>query len=251
MAIALFDCDGILVNTEEITTRNARQCLQALGLTYSDDEFQERFDGADFATFRQCASDDYFQRSGQPLPEKFFEDMQASYLVLEAAEIKPIAGVQDLLESLERSQVPMAVCSNSFAVNIERKLKMVGLFNFFAGRIIGRDHVVNGKPAPDVYLAGMARLGGTDPQKSIAFEDSTTGVKAARAAQMHVMGYTGGNAVPAHHAQRLVSAGADFTAASMAAIAMEAFERIDMIDQGPGWRNAPQRAKRLGHSGPV
>lgn len=251
MAIALFDCDGILVNSEEISTSNARQCLSAVGIQYSDDDFSTHYDGLDYAAFRQRAREDYFSFTGQTLKETFFDDMQTAYLAREAAEIKAIPGVRDLLESLQRSQVPFAVCSNSFQISIERKLHMVGLLPFFAGRIVGRDHVAQGKPAPDVYLAGMALLGETDPQKCIAFEDSAVGVRAARAAGMQVMGYAGHAADAARHRPRLTQAGADFTGTSMAALAFEAFERIDMIEQGPQWRNAPVRTKRLGNTGPA
>lgn len=245
MAIILFDCDGVLVNTEDIAMRNARECLGAVGLRYSDDDFSTRFDGADFATFRQHVKDDFFAAAGQHLDEQFFDDMHARYLAQEAAGIAAIVGIHDFIESLARSHVPFAICSNSFVHNVERKIKAVGLYDLFAGRILGRDNVAHGKPAPDLYLAGMALLGETDARKCIVIEDSAVGVKAGHAAGMRVMGYTGGSALPGAKAQLLRAAGAAFTAPTMAAIAMETFEHIDMIDQGPHWRNAPKRAQRL------
>ncbi len=249
MAIVLFDCDGVLVNTEEVAARTARTALASVGLAYTDEQFEERIVGCDQPTMRQHIQDDYFAISGQYLDEQFFDDMQARYLQEEASGIAAIAGVRDFVESLVRSNVLFAICSNSYVPNIERKLKTVGLYDLFAGRIIGRDNVANGKPAPDVYLAGMAMLGETDPQKCVVIEDSAVGVKAGHAAGMCVMGYTGGSKQPLVQAQKLKDVGAAFTAPTMAGIAMETFEQIDMIDQGPQWRNAPQRAHRM--SGPV
>ncbi len=251
MAIVLFDCDGVLVNTEEIAMRNARHCLGAAGLCYSDDDFSTRFDGADFATFRQHAKDDFLAATGQHLDEQFFDDMHTRYLAQEAAGIAAIVGIHDFVESLVRSKVPFAICSNSYTHNIERKLKTVGLYDFFAGRILGRDNVENGKPAPDVYLAGMALLGRTNPQECLVIEDSAVGAAAGHAAGMRVMGYTGGNAVPDQHATKLKAVGAIFTAPTMAAVALEVFEQVDMIDQAANWRNAPQRARRLSGPGPA
>lgn len=251
MAIVLFDCDGVLVNTEEIGARNARSALQAAGLHYSDEQFEDRVVGCDLMTLRQNVRDDYFAATGQQLGEDFFDDMHARYLQEEAKGIAAIAGVRDFVESLARSQIPFAICSNSFVPNIERKIRAVGLYDLFAGRILGRDNVAHGKPAPDVYLAGMTLLGETDAQKCVVIEDSAVGVRAGHAAGMRVMAYTGGSAAPAAHGQKLQGAGAVFAAATMAAIALETFEQIDMINQGPNWRNAPKRAQRIGGPAPV
>lgn len=245
MAIVLFDCDGVLVNTEEVAARAARTALSAIGLAYTDEQFEERIVGCDQPTMRQHIRDDYFAVAGQSLDEQFFDDMQARYLQAEATGIAAVAGVRDFVESLARAQVPFAICSNSFAPSIERKLKTVGLYDLFAGSVLGRDHVIHGKPAPDVYLAGMALLGETDPQKCVVIEDSAVGVKAGYAAGMRVMGYTGGSKNPALQAQKLKDVGAVFTAPTMAGVALETFEQIDMIDQGHNWRNAPKRAQRL------
>ncbi len=251
MAIVLFDCDGVLVNTEEVAARTARAALQSVGIQYTDEQFEERIVGCDQPTMRKHIQDDYFAISGQYLDEQFFDDMQARYLQEEATGIAAIAGVRDFVESLVRSNVPFAICSNSYTPNIERKLKTVGLYDLFAGRILGRDNVANGKPAPDVYLAGMALLGETNPQKCVVVEDSAIGVRAGYAAGMRVMGYTGGSKHSALQAQKLKDVGAVFTAPTMAGIAFETFEQIDMIDQGPHWRNAPQRTQRLAGPGPA
>lgn len=250
MAVVLFDCDGVLVNTEVLAERNARAALAAIGLVYKDEDFERTIAGTDFVTFRKRVKEDYFAWTGLHLTEQFFDDMQTSYLVLEAAQIAEISGVRDLVESLIRSNVPFAICSNSNKANIERKLQHVGLYDFFKDRIISREDVTNGKPAPDIYLRGMNFLGEADPQKCIVVEDSAVGVTAGHAAGMRVLGYTGGSKVPDAHGLKLQAAGADFTGSSMAALAMEAFELIDMIDQGPNWRNAPMRAKR-GAGGPA
>lgn len=244
MAVVLFDCDGVLVNTEQMVARAAREVLSGYGLIYSEQEYEDQFLGASMESFRDKVRADWLDRTGTPVSEQVFADIQTRYMQLEAANIKEIAGIRDFIESLVRSHIPFAVASNSFKPNIERKLKAVGLYDFFDGKIIAREDVKNGKPAPDTYLLAMQLVGETDPQKCIVVEDSPVGVTAGHTAGMKVMGYSGNTLNRVPYEQKLTQAGADFVSSSMAGIAMEVFELIDMIDQGPNWRNAPVRAGR-------
>lgn len=244
MAIVLFDCDGVLVNTEEIAVRNTRNVLRDAGMAYTDEQYEVRLVGYDFATLCQNMRDDYFVATGQNLGEQFFDDMQDRYLREEAAGIAAITGVRDFVESLARAQVPFAICSNGSVHDIERKTKAVGLYDLFAGRILGRDNVANGKPAPDIYLAGMSLLGGNEPQKCVVIEDSVIGVRAGHAAGMRVMGHTGGSSTPDGQARKLKDAGAVFTAPSMAVIAKETFGFIEMTAQALSQHNALKRTRR-------
>ncbi len=249
MAIVLFDCDGVLVNTEQLVARASREVLSGYGLIYSEQEYEDRFLGSSMEQFRMLVCEDWLMRTGVSAPEQMFNEMMPRYLALEKQHLREIAGVRDLIESLVRSNIPFAIGSNSFKANIERKLKAVGLYDFFGDRIIAREDVQNPKPAPDTYLRVMALLGETNSRRCIVLEDSALGVASGRAADMHVMGYSGGSHNESKSRLNLLAAGADFVGKDMAAVALEIFEVIDMIDQGPQWRNAPVRAARLA-SGP-
>jgi HAD superfamily hydrolase (TIGR01509 family) len=251
MAVVLFDCDGVLVNTEQLVGKAAREVLSAHGLIYSEQQYDDLFLGSSMDNFRKQVRADWLDRTGTPIPETIFDEALTRYLQQEAAYIKEIAGVRDFVEALERSKVPFIICSNSFKASIERKLKHVGLFSHFDGKILSRESVTNGKPAPDIYQLGMQTLGETDPQKCLVIEDSPVGAAAGHAAGARVLGYTGASKTPNVYAQKLVKAGACFTAPSMAALAFEAFDLIDMIDQGPNWRNAPVRNTRGGPGDPT
>lgn len=244
MALVLFDCDGVLVNTEELVARAARNALSAFGLLYSEEAYEDRFLGASMDEFRRRVNEDCMNIIGVPVPEQVFVDIHARYSKEEAAHIQAIAGVRDFIESLVRSHVSFAVASNSNRANIERKLLNVGLYDFFAGHVFSREDVVEGKPAPDIYLHAMRAMGETDPKKCIVIEDSSLGVMAGRAAGMHVLGFADNGLRKLNYEFKLKAAGADFTSGSMAGIAFETFSQIDAIDQGPNHRNAPILARR-------
>lgn len=242
--LVLFDCDGVLVNTEELAGRVAREALKNIGLDYTDDVFDQHITGTSMDEFRKRVNEDYLAISGMPLPEVFFADMQTLYLEAEALHIKEIEGVRDFIQSLVNSNIPFAVASNSARENIERKLKLVGLYDFFVPHIFSREDVKNGKPAPDIYLHAMRAMGETDPQNCIVVEDSAIGVAAGRAAGMYVIGYAGGDHRRPKYDRTLTGAGADFAGDTMAAVAFEAFDQIDEIKFGAQGRNAAIRAQR-------
>ena len=244
MALVLFDCDGVLVNTEDLLADVSRQTLSAYGLIYTPQHYEDRFLGASMDGFRALVHEDCMAITGQPAPESVFTDIMARYTAAEATHITAIAGVPDLVAALVSSQVPFAVASNGMRVNIERKLQLVGLYDFFAGHIFSREDVKNGKPAPDVYLHAMTVMGETDPKRCLVIEDSPLGVTAGHAAGMYVLAYAGGCHSGPRYEQQLAAAGASFIGKNMAAVAFEAFDQIDEIKFGPGGRNAALRVVR-------
>lgn len=244
MPLVLFDCDGILVNTEELAGRLSRQFLAQAGLTYQDDVFDQRLAGTSFDDFRVRVSQDFLKATGQPIAATFFEDMQNAYLQAEARHIQPITGVRDFIEALVRAQVPFAVASNSARVNTERKLGLVGLLGLFNGHIFSRDDVAQGKPAPDIYLHAMQAMGKGQPGRCLVIEDSPIGVTAGHAAGMYVIGYAGGGHRAPGYAGHLRRAGAAFTADTMAGVAFEAFDQIDEVKFGAQGRNYALRQQR-------
>lgn len=244
MPLVLFDCDGVLVNTEELAGRLSRQFLAQAGLVYQDDVFDRRLAGTSFDDFRSRVSEDFLKATGKPIAPTFFEDMNQAYLGEEACHIQSIPGVRDFIESLASAQIPFAVASNSASANTQRKLGFVGLLDFFKGRIFSRDDVPHGKPAPDIYLHAMQAMAKSDPGKCIVVEDSPIGVTAGHAAGMYVIGYASGAHRPAGYAEWLCRAGAAFTADTMAGVAFEAFDQIDEIKFGAQGRNYAIRQQR-------
>lgn len=244
MPLVLFDCDGVLVNTEELAGRLSRQFLAQAGLTYQDDVFDRHLAGTSFGDFRLRVSQDFLKATGQPIAATFFEDMQNAYLQAEAQHIQPIAGVRDFIEALVHAQIPFAVASNSARANTERKLGLVGLLGFFKGHIFSCDDVAQGKPAPDIYLHAMQAMGKTVPENCVVIEDSPIGVTAGHAAGMYVIGYAGGAHRASGYAGLLQRVGACFTAHTMPGVAFEAFDQIDEVKFGMQGRNYALRQQR-------
>ena len=255
MVLALFDCDGVLVNTEELVERITREQLSLLGLEYTDQEYNARYSGANDHDFMRLAQDDCRARTGQDAPADLLDRVLALYHAQEAQHIQAMAGVRDVIEALQRSGVPYAIVSNGARVDILRKLKLAGLDDLFPERaIFSRENVApgRGKPHPDICLVAMQALGETDPQNCIFTDDSLMGVRAGRAAGMFTIGFSAGTHRHGGYAQDLKQAGADVVCASMGGAGMEIFSQIDQIVQGPQGRNAGvlQRRRGLGGQSP-
>ena len=231
MALVLFDCDGVLVNTEDLIADVSRQALGAYGLIYTPQQYEDRFLGASMDGFRRAVHEDCLNITGQPAPESLFTDIMGRYMAAEAAYITAIPGVYNFVTALVSAKIPFATASNGMRAGIERKLQRVGLYDFFAGHIFAREDVKDGKPAPDIYLHAMTKMGEADPQRCIVIEDSPLGVTAGHTAGMPVLGYVGGGHGRTGYEQQMVTAGAVFTGKTMSDLACEAFAMITMIDQ--------------------
>jgi HAD superfamily hydrolase (TIGR01509 family) len=184
-AAVVFDCDGTLVDSEEIHAKALRGALADSGVHLTVDEIRSQSVG--------IANGDFLRRvageQGLHLPvdaERRVEDI-ADRLI--ADEIKLIDGADVIVSTLAASGVSLAVASNSNRRLVEQMLRAVGLASMFAGRIATRDDVVRPKPAPDVYLHA-AMLLGTRAEDCLAIEDSPVGVASARAAGMTVIGFS-------------------------------------------------------------
>ena len=173
--LVIFDCDGVLVDSELLASRVKADQLQALGIAMSADEVTQALVGLDSVAARQLLE----ARHGVPVPADF--DARYNEL-LEAAfrlELQPIAGVHHLLSRLEQ---PYCVASNSSHPRLVHTFASTGLTRAVAGRVFSADDVARGKPAPDLFLHAAAAMGGVPPDRCLVIEDSVTGVAAARAA---------------------------------------------------------------------
>ncbi len=182
--LVIFDCDGVLVDSERLSVRVDAIVLAELGWPLSEEEVVERFVGRSQAYMES----EIEAHLGRPLPDRWEEETRPLYRQVFEAELKPVAGIVEALDAID---VPTCVASSSSHERIRHTLELTGLYDRFAGRIFSATEVANGKPAPDLFLhaAGRNRV---EPAACAVVEDSRYGVEAARAAGMRPFGYAGG-----------------------------------------------------------
>jgi HAD superfamily hydrolase (TIGR01509 family) len=211
MDAVIFDCDGVLVDSETICLRVELECLAEIGLTYDRDLYADRFLGTNTTDFFRLLNDDHHRHFGRALPDGLAEDMHRRIVTAMAAEVAAIHGVHDTIAALK---VPKAVASGSSAESLQLKLRKVALFDAFAPHIYSAQIVPRGKPAPDIYLHAAAQIG-VAPARCVAVEDSVNGTTSALAAGMRVIGFTGGGHCSPTQTARLHAAGASHVATNM------------------------------------
>ena len=200
----IFDCDGVLVNTEAIVTEIEMAAMASLGVVYEKANFISRFVGMSMPDFKVGLNADHRAVHGCDLPDGFFETLKANAYAALETRIEAHSGVHAFVSGLT---VPRAVASSSERRVLGMKLQRTGLADLFGEHVHSADDVDNAKPAPDLYLRAARGLG-VEPAKSLAIEDSASGVRSAVAAGMTCWGYTGGEHCPPGHAARLRAAGA-------------------------------------------
>jgi HAD superfamily hydrolase (TIGR01509 family) len=184
LELVIFDCDGVLVDSERLAVKVDVQVLSSLGLTLTEDEVIDRFVGR---------SDEYVRSQleaelGRPLGEDWEEEFTPLYREAFATELRPVEGV---VEALDEIGLPTCVASSGTHEKMRYTLGLTGLYERFAGRIFSVTEVEHGKPAPDLFLYAARRMD-ANPARCAVVEDSRWGVEAARAARMHAFGYAGG-----------------------------------------------------------
>lgn len=184
IGLVIFDCDGVLVDSERLAVRIEGAALAELGLKLSEAELVERFVGTTDGYFRRAVEAEL----GRPLPEDWDAVMGERYREAYRSELAAVDGV---LEALAAIKQPTCVASNGSHAKMRFTLGITGLHDRFAGRIFSAYDVARGKPAPDLFLHAAEQMG-FQPQRCVVVEDSTNGVAAARAAGMHVFAYAGG-----------------------------------------------------------
>jgi HAD superfamily hydrolase (TIGR01509 family) len=182
--LVIFDCDGVLVDSERIAVRVEAEYLAELGWPLSQAEIVERFMGRTTEYMDEAVE----AQLGSRLPGDWKDQFQRRYREAFAAELAPVDGV---LEVLDQLSVPTCVASSGSHDKLRFTLGRTGLYGRFEGRIFSGYEVANGKPAPDLFLHAAARMG-AEPARCAVVEDSRYGVLAARAAGMRAFGYAGG-----------------------------------------------------------
>jgi HAD superfamily hydrolase (TIGR01509 family) len=189
--LVIFDCDGVLVDSEHLSIRLDVILLERLGWPMSKAEVVERFVGRTEAAMK-AEIEAHLGRDISAEWAVFSEE----YLRLFAAELEPVDGIVEALDAVAAAGLPMCVASSGDHAKIRRNLAKTGLLDRFEGRIFSADDVLYGKPAPDLFLRA-AEVMGASPARCAVVEDSRHGVAAGRAAGMRVFGYGGGVTPPA------------------------------------------------------
>lgn len=200
----IFDCDGVLVDSETIAARVGLRGARALGLNYSDAEYVNRFTGLTIEAYLSGLDEDHQQAFGTRLPDGFTDQLLKDAEAEMNNALEPITGVHD---AISRIDAPLAVASSSGLERLKSKLRQTHLYDIFTPHTYSGDQVENGKPAPDLFLFAANQLG-VRAEGCIAIEDSVNGVRSAVAAGMRVVGFTGGGHCGADHHSFLSQAGA-------------------------------------------
>ena len=196
----LFDCDGVLVDSESLTCGVLRDMFEEQGWRMSLAECMQRFVGHTVKSQRDTIE----ANTGQPLTEAWLQEFFERRNVLLQASITAIEGVHEAVAHLHaHCQGRIAVASGADRFKVEMMLKQVGLHEFFESRIFSGHEMPRSKPYPDVYLAAAAHLQ-IDPARCLVIEDTTVGITAGVAAGATVWAYA---APPAPH-EPLLQAGA-------------------------------------------
>ncbi|GAB4540621.1 MAG: HAD family hydrolase [Parvularculaceae bacterium] len=210
----IFDCDGVLVDSEVLAIDAARTALAEISFEFSKEEFAERFIGLNDGAFHKALCAEHEARFGARLPEGFFERL-ISERRARHREMRPVAGAELALRAAPQRR---AVASSTRAQYLEGKLKRAGLWDLVAPHIYSADLVARGKPAPDIFLYAAAMLD-VPPEACLVIEDSVNGVRAGRAAGMQVWGFIGGGHASDATGAQLRDAGAQIVIEDMRALA--------------------------------
>lgn len=200
--LVIFDCDGVLIDSEVLSTRSTIEALALIGYEIGEVEAAQRFVGRSYASMRAEIEADW----GQPLPSSFETDVEQRTLAAMAMSLQPILGVGEALAQLK---LPRCVASSSSIAWIRRGLERTGLLHHLAPHLFNASMVENGKPAPDIFLHAASEMG-TAPENAVVIEDSLPGVQAGVAAGTTVIGFTGGSHIAdkREHGEALIMAGA-------------------------------------------
>jgi HAD superfamily hydrolase (TIGR01509 family) len=201
--LIIFDCDGVLVDSEIIAAEVESGLLREAGYEISVEEMSERFAGL---TWKDILFE-IEREAGIPLSASLLEAPEKVLDKRLASEVRAIDGA---LQAIARIPGRRCVCSNSSSHRLAAMLGRTGLDRLFGDRVYSARDVGEGrtKPAPDVFLHGAAQFD-ADPANVMVIEDSVHGIEAARAAGMRVIGFTGGSHSYPGHADKLTEAGAE------------------------------------------
>ena len=220
--LVIFDCDGVLVDSEVISCRAHAQALTRHGYPITADQVLERFLGVSDRKARQTIETEI----GRQLPDDFESKVKQATLQFYAGDLRAISHVGAAIAAIG---LPKCVASSGTPEKIHHGLSCAGLYDRLAPHIFSATQVARGKPAPDLFLFAAGQMH-VSPGRCLVIEDSVPGITGARAAGMTVLGFHGGSHCRPGHADMLRTAGAATTFDDMRQLP----DLIAQIDQKPG-----------------
>lgn len=203
--LVIFDCDGVVVDSERISHDVFGAFMRSLGANLSQEEMHERFLGRRLAECLAVVA----ELTGRPVPPEALERYIAERDRVLREQVVPIPGIREVLEGLA---TPYCLASSGGHDKMRITLGVTNLLPLFEGRIFSANDVARGKPAPDIFLRAAEHMNAA-PDRTVVIEDSINGVLGGRAAGMTVFGFAG--LTPA---DKLAAAGAARTFTEMRAL---------------------------------
>lgn len=177
----IFDCDGVLVDSEAISSSVLTEMANELGASLSQHDVLEHFTGK---SLKFCL--EYIENElGKPLPHDFEPEFRRRSFQEFATHLQPIEGIHNVLKNLT---IPFCVASSGPTEKIIRNLKITGLFDFFEGKIFSSYEILSWKPNPEIFLHA-AKTMGFEVHECLVVEDSVTGIQAAKSGGFDVVGF--------------------------------------------------------------
>ncbi|MBR0927988.1 HAD family hydrolase [Bradyrhizobium diazoefficiens] len=205
--LIIFDCDGVLVDSELLSCRCLSEVLAEFDIALSPQQALELFLGRSTKAIEQ-----HYRDLGQIVPDGFLPRLKSQVLSTFAASLQPIPGVAGVISELP---VPFCVASSSDLDRVALSLDVTGLRAHFGDGLYTAQMVRHGKPAPDLFLLAAEKMG-VQPARTLVIEDSVSGVAAGKAAGMTVWGFVGGSHYRGRDGRAILSgAGADRVFARM------------------------------------
>jgi len=201
--LVIFDCDGVLVDSEIIAARVEAELISRAGFEISAEELAETYAGLTFKDILLKVE----ERSNMPFQASLIDQAEAIVDRRLAAEVRAIEGAHEAVASVT---TPRCICSNSRTERLDAMLTRTGLKRYFDGLVFSslETPTRKPKPAPDVFLFAAEKMH-ANPSKTFVVEDSVHGIHAAKAAGMRVIGFTGAAHSYPGHADALTDAGAE------------------------------------------
>jgi HAD superfamily hydrolase (TIGR01509 family) len=179
--LVIFDCDGVLVDSEPIANQIFVQLLTEEGLSITYEEAIQKFIGLSKNAITELIENEF----GTALKESFFHELRGRTFAAFETDLQPIKGIKEALDQIIH---PKCVASSGDYIKIKKTLELTKLFSLFEPNIFSATEVEKGKPAPDLFLFAAERMG-IEPENCCVIEDSIYGVQAGVAAGMKVLGY--------------------------------------------------------------
>lgn len=179
----IFDCDGVLVDSEGPANSQLAEELQAIGLDYTYEKTRQTFIGLSWKDVQKKLE----EVTGDLVSENWIDEIRQRTGERVRKDLKPVEGVKTFIQETDNAGLHRAVASSSGLINIERKLKACGIFEGFEGKMHSGENVLRSKPYPDVYLAAIKTLD-LKPNEIIAIEDTPVGASASIAAGLKTYG---------------------------------------------------------------